>query len=178
MDRKSIIILAVAVAMLLVLSPVVDHFFPPKPVPITVQPIRTNQPAETAMPAAQAPAPAAAPAARKGPPAGPEETLTVSNADLIWHFTSRGGGLKTVDLTKYPAAVSPPSARTAKTSAATLNQNAPAPVLSVAGEGLETDDDFILTLSGATVRAERTLSNGLRVVKEFEIGRASCRERV
>ncbi|MGA2176203.1 MAG: membrane protein insertase YidC [Verrucomicrobiota bacterium] len=170
MDRKSIIILAVAVAMLLVLSPVVDHFFPPKPVPITVQPIRTNQPAETAMPAAQAPAPAAAPAARKGPPAGPEETLTVSNADLIWHFTSRGGGLKTVDLTKYPAAVSPPSARTAKTSAATLNQNAPAPVLSVAGEGLETDDDFILTLSGATVRAERTLSNGLRVVKEFEIG--------
>src|SRR5271155_2036439 len=101
MDRKSIIILAAAIALLLAMSPLVDHFFPPKLVPITV----TNQVsavtnsvvgaspglAETqTTPAAQA-------------PGAPETFLTYSNAEVIYRFTSRGGGLKQIDLTQYRA---------------------------------------------------------------------------
>jgi hypothetical protein len=43
-------------------------------------------------------------------------------------------------------------------------------VLAVMGRDLEGDGDFALTRDGDTIRAEKTLTNGLRVVKEFEIG--------
>jgi YidC/Oxa1 family membrane protein insertase len=171
MDRKSIIILAVAVVVLLVLSPVVDHFFPPKPVPVAVQPTKPNQASETAiLPGSPgAPVPAGVSAA-KAQPAGPEQSLTVSNADLIWHFTSRGGGLKTVDLRNYVSAVRRRSTLTAEANPAVLNHDADLPILSVLGAGLEGDGDFTLTRDDSTVRAEKTLTNGLRVVKEFDIG--------
>ncbi len=168
MDRKSIIILAVAIALLLVGSQVVDHFFPPKPIP--PQALKTNVVAE-AVPSATVAAPAvAAPAPKVPRPTAPEQTLIVSNQDLIWHFTSRGGGLDTVDLKDYPAAVIPPSEHAAVTRMASLNHNAPSPVLSVVGEGLAADDDYTLRREGGTVIAERSLSNGLRVVKEFDVG--------
>jgi YidC/Oxa1 family membrane protein insertase len=169
MDRKSIIILAAAVAVLLLLSPVVDHFFPPKPVPITAGAMTSNQVAETAPAAARPSQPALAPSSTLARPTAPEETLTVTNQDLIWHFTSRGGGLKAVDLRNYPAAVIPPSKHAAP-SLASLNQDAPTAVFSLVGDGLEPDDDFALTRGDGTVRAEKTLTNGLRVLKEFELG--------
>ena len=50
-----------------------------------------------------------------------------------------------------------------------MNTNAPLPVLSV-GRGIQGDNDFTLTQTGQTVRAEKTLTNGLRVVKEFDLG--------
>ena len=168
MDRKSIIILAVAIALLLVGSQVVDHFFPPKPIP--PQALKTNV-VDEAVPSATVAAPAvAAPAPKVPRPTAPEQTLIVSNQDLIWHFTSRGGGLDTVDLKDYPAAVIPPSEHAAVTRMASLNHNAPSPVLSVVGEGLAADDDYTLRREGGTVIAERSLSNGLRVVKEFDVG--------
>src|SRR5580704_11164819 len=112
MDRKSIIILAVAVGLYFLLSPVIDHFFPPKPVPVSM--LATNEAqsvsSSNTTPNSEASAPSApgSPAAREAVPArtepsAPEQILTISNADLIWHFTSRGGGLKQVDLIHYPA---------------------------------------------------------------------------
>jgi YidC/Oxa1 family membrane protein insertase len=175
MDRKSIIILAVAVGLYLLLTPVVDHFFPPKPMPVTV-PMTTNMESVAGLShaasqvtnsSASAPAPAAAPTA----PSIPEQILTVSNADLIWHFTSRGGGLKDVDLTHYPAVIRRPGLPKPESNMlASLNFNARLPVLAVMGRDLEGDGDFALTRDGDTIRAEKTLGNGLRVVKEFEVG--------
>jgi YidC/Oxa1 family membrane protein insertase len=167
MDRKSIIILALAIGVLFLMSPLVDHFFPPKPVPVAVQDVFTNKPPVENF---VAPATAAAPAPIVAEPAIPGQILTVSNEDLIWHFTSAGGGLASVDLRKYPAVIERPSAKLAPPGLASLNINAPIPVLSLLGHGIQGNNDFTLTRTGQTVRAEKTLTNGLRLVKEFDIG--------
>jgi YidC/Oxa1 family membrane protein insertase len=167
MDRKSVIILALAIALLFLMSPMVDHFFPPAPAPLTSQEGLTNNPSGENPPISLA-APASAPAPVQS--AVPARTLTVSNEDLVWHFTSDGGGLQTVDLRKYPAVIKRPSAEAGPSALASLNIDAPIPVLSLVGEGIQGDNDFTLTQSGQTVRAEKTLTNGLRLVKEFELG--------
>jgi YidC/Oxa1 family membrane protein insertase len=170
MDRKSIIILAVAVAMYFVLSPVVDRLFPAKPAPANISMPSRSEPA-AAHPAAPETAPGSPlPAAARAEPSTPEQILTVSNADLIWHFTSRGGGIKDVDLVRYPAVIREKAVRGSQTKLASLNHNAPLPVLAVTGRDMEENGDFTLTRAGGVIRAERTMSNGLRVVKEFEIG--------
>jgi YidC/Oxa1 family membrane protein insertase len=172
MDRKSIIILAAAVGLYFLLTPVVDHFFPPKPMPVTLPAPTHSEPAANNVPASAASSAAPEPgAAARMEPSAPEQILTVSNAELIWHFTSRGGGIKDVDLPAYLAVLRAPGQPAPETNQlAGLNLNAPLPVLAVMGHELEGDGDFALTRVGDTIRAEKTLSNGLRVVKEFEIG--------
>jgi YidC/Oxa1 family membrane protein insertase len=169
MDRKSIIILVVAVLLLFGLPRVVDHFYPPTLVPVV--PGGTNELA-TANTNTNALAPETVPSpasAFPAEPAAPEHTLSVSNSLLIWHFTSRGGGLKYVELRDYPSVIRP-GPTNLSTNLATLNYNAPLPVLTVLGAGLQENNDFILTEAGGAVRAEKTLTNGLRLVKEFEPG--------
>jgi YidC/Oxa1 family membrane protein insertase len=129
------------------------------------EPAPNNVPASAASSAAPEPA-----AAARTEPSTPAQILTVSNADLIWHFTSRGGGIQNVDLTRYLAVIRPPGqAAPESNQLAGLNIDAPLPVLAVMGHQLEGDGDFALTRAGDTIRAEKTLANGLRVVKEFEI---------
>ena len=170
MDRKSLIILAVAVCMVLLMFRLVDHFFPPKPMPL-LPPQATNMEAALSNAPAALPPPASiAPATAQTQPSAPEHILTASNADLICFFTSRGGGLKTVDLKRYPAVIGRRAAPFSETNLASLNHNAPLPVLAVVGDGLTGDDDFTLTRADGALRAEKLLANGLRVVKEFEIG--------
>jgi YidC/Oxa1 family membrane protein insertase len=170
MDRKSIIILVVAVGLFFLLNPVVDHFFPPKPMPVNLQ-ATNNRPAAPNTPASPAsPAAAEIAAAVRAASSTPEQILTLSNADLVWHFTSRGGGMKDVDLTAYLSVIRPPGQPIPETNQlVALNLDASLPVLALMGRDLEGDEDFALTRNGDTVRAEKTLSNGLRVVKEFEI---------
>ncbi|HUD46012.1 MAG TPA: hypothetical protein VMR33_04235, partial [Candidatus Baltobacteraceae bacterium] len=171
MDRKSIIILAAAVGLYFLLTPVVDHFFPPRPVPAALAHTTNSEPAPNNVPASAASSAAPEPAAAaRTEPSTPAQILTVSNADLIWHFTSRGGGIQNVDLTRYLAVIRPPGqAAPESNQLAGLNIDAPLPVLAVMGHQLEGDGDFALTRAGDTIRAEKTLANGLRVVKEFEI---------
>jgi YidC/Oxa1 family membrane protein insertase len=173
MDRKSFIVIAVAVVLLLAMSPIVDHFFPPKPAPASppglTRPLPENVPAPATGSNAAGPT-AAAPSAPLVLPSGPEQTLTLTNEDLIFHFTSHGGGLKTVSLRKYPAIISRTSDTTVETNMAALNTKAPAPVLALLGEDAQGDNYFNLTQNGRVVSAEKTLANGLRLVKEFDIG--------
>ena len=103
-------------------------------------------------------------------PSGPEQTLTLTNEDLIFHFTSHGGGLKTISLRKYPAIISRTSDTSMETNMAALNTKAPAPVLALLGNDAQGDNYFNLTQNGRVVSAEKTLANGLRLVKEFDIG--------
>jgi YidC/Oxa1 family membrane protein insertase len=176
MDRKSIVILTVSALLLLLAYTSVDRFFPPPPAPPKLPDAATNGPAESnptaaANPAATAPNTSPAPSPAPLPaPSAPERTLTVSNDDLVFHFTSRGGGLKSIGLRHYPAVVSRPLGAPGGDNFATLNTNAEAPVLAVLGADDQGDNDFTLTRSNNTVRAEKTLPNGLRLVKEFQVG--------
>src|ERR1035441_5661108 len=101
----------------------------------------------------------------------PEELLVITNARARYTFTSRGGGLKSVELLDYPETVSPRwKKKVAKDGVATLNLRAPVPVLAILGDaGLVGDGNFTLTQTADGVRAEKSLANGLRIVKEFHL---------
>ncbi len=173
MDRKSIIIIGASVLLLLAMSPIVDHFFPPKPAPVSPPGMTNQPPANVPAPATGSNAAGPSAVAYSAPlvlPSGPEQTLTLTNEDLIFHFTSHGGGLKTVSLKKYPAIISRTGDTSMETNMAALNTKAPAPVLALLGNDAQGDNYFNLTQNGQGVSAEKTLANGLRLVKEFSIG--------
>lgn len=188
MDRKSIIILAAAILLLFGLSPLVDHFFPPKMVEVTATnqvssvtnaAVGSNHLAHVANPV---PAPTPAPAPSTAPPTSqttaplptepeaPEQTLAVSNAEVVYHFTSRGGGIQRIDLLQYPAVTRRSVETKAPNRPATLNDGAPVPIGDDIGGGLPPKANFTLTRSGNVVRAECDLPNGIRFVKEYDFG--------
>ena len=99
-----------------------------------------------------------------------ERTLAVTNQHVRYTFTSRGGGLKAVELLNYTNTVlrwkKKPNA--GSNNVAVLNGGAPAPVLAVLGDtNLVGDGDFKLTPTDYGVRAEKPLPNGLHITKEF-----------
>jgi YidC/Oxa1 family membrane protein insertase len=100
----------------------------------------------------------------------PEELLVITNARVRYTFTSRGGGLKSVELLDYPETVSARwIKKAAKDGVATLNLRAPAPVLAILGDAsLVGDGNFTLTRTADGVRAEKSFANGLRILKEFQ----------
>ena len=101
----------------------------------------------------------------------PEELLVITNARARYTFTSRGGGLKSVELLDYPETVSPRwKKKVAKDGVATLNLRAPVPVLAILGDAsLVGDGNFALTHTANGVHAEKSLVNGLRLSKEFHL---------
>jgi YidC/Oxa1 family membrane protein insertase len=102
----------------------------------------------------------------------PEKMIVITNAHARYAFTSRDGGLKSVDLLDFPETVSPRwKKEMAANGVATLNTRAAVPVLAILGEpGLIGDGSFTLTGTGDDVRAEKSFANGLRIVKEFHVG--------
>lgn len=145
-----------------------------------------SQPGTNAPVAAQTPnavaAPGVAPAATTTPPAVspgllfdtnvPEQTIVLTNAQERYTFTSRGGGLKSVELLNYPETVSARwKQKTSKGGVATLNTRAPVPVLAIQGEpSVMGDGNFTLIKIGDGVHAEKVFPDGLRIVKEFHLG--------
>ncbi len=101
----------------------------------------------------------------------PEELLVITNALARYTFTSRGGGLRSVELLDYPETVSPRwKKKVAKDGVATLNLRAPVPVLAILGDAsLVGDGNFTLTQTANGVHAEKSLTNGLRLSKEFHL---------
>lgn len=101
----------------------------------------------------------------------PENLITITNADAIYTFTSRGGGLASVQLTKYPDNVPLRWKKEVATNGvATLNAHAPVPVLAILGDpGLAGDGNFNLKRTADGVVAEKVLPDGLRLVKEFHV---------
>jgi YidC/Oxa1 family membrane protein insertase len=105
----------------------------------------------------------------------PENLIVVSNtnadAPARYTFTSRGGGLKSIELLKYPETVSLRWKKEMATNGvATLNNRAPVPVLAILGDSnLVGDGNFTLTRTTDGVRAEKLLPDGLLLVKEFHL---------
>jgi YidC/Oxa1 family membrane protein insertase len=133
--------------------------------------VATNAAVATATAPNNAAAPVSAPATPVFFDANlPEQTLTLTNGRARYVFTSRGGGLKRVDLLDYPETV---SARwrgqvTNSASVAALNARAEVPVLAVlGGENFIGDGNFTLTRTANGARAEKNFADGLRLVKDF-----------
>jgi YidC/Oxa1 family membrane protein insertase len=177
MDRKSIIALVVCFILLMLWYPlVVNKLYPPKPLPFGV----TNAPAAT-LPATDrsATSPAAPPLMAEAAPAPkpivsanvPEELMYIANDNARYTFTSHGGGLKRVELLHYPETVSTRREKQPHTNGvASLNEFTPAPTLALLdGEAVQGDGIFRLTSTANSVRAEKTLTNGLTIVKDFRL---------
>jgi YidC/Oxa1 family membrane protein insertase len=177
MDRKSIVILVVSVVLLILWIPLTNRMYPPKPLPPRTNAVATasNRVSQAAASTSAAPVkpsiPAVAAATPTTPAGGPEELLVVTNANAIYTFTSRGGGLKLIELMQYPEAIECSREVPAERHFASLNTRAPVPALTIlAGETLTTQTPFKLIRTETGVRAEHVSTNGLRVTKDFRFG--------
>ena len=173
MDRKSILIIVISVGLIALWGPMVNRFYPPKPAPPRTNTVAalTNRIESGAIPPASTNGAAARPVtAALVPPGTPEQLLVVSNANARYTFTSHGGGLKLVELVNYPEAVGCGyQTRATSNRLATLNSPLAAPTLALlGGDELQGDGRFVLTSISGSVRAEKQLSNGLYLVKEFQ----------
>jgi YidC/Oxa1 family membrane protein insertase len=103
----------------------------------------------------------------------PESLIVISNANTRYTFTSRGGGLKSVELLDYPETISARWKKENESSTnafATLNARTAVPVLAILGDtNLVGDGNFTLTKTGDGVRTEKLLPDGLLLTKEFHL---------
>jgi YidC/Oxa1 family membrane protein insertase len=101
----------------------------------------------------------------------PEQTLVLTNGRARYTFTSRGGGLKLIELLDYPQTVSArwKDSVTNSAAVAALNARTTVPALAIlGGESLVGDGNFTLTQTATGVRAEKSFSDGLHLVKNFQ----------
>jgi YidC/Oxa1 family membrane protein insertase len=176
MDRKSIIALVVCFIVLMCWYPLVNKIYPPKPLPPGV----TNAYSTTLSSSNPAASPQAAPAVAEEPSTTPklvvtanvpEELRVLTNSNARYTFTSHGGGLKLVELVRYPETVTKRHEKEPQTNnVATLNSFSLAPTLALLdGEAVQGDGVFTLANIDNGVRAEKTLTNGLTIVKDFQL---------
>lgn len=101
----------------------------------------------------------------------PEHLLTITNDEVCYTFTSRGGGIKSVGLLKFPETISPRWKKGTGTNAvADLNDDSALPVMTIlGGSSLVGDGDFTLTKISHGVEAEKSLPNGLVLTKDFTL---------
>ncbi len=123
------------------------------------------------------------------PPGTPEQTVSLANSFVRLTFTSLGGGIKVAELLQHRESVSCGAHKADTNRPVTLNGPAALPVLSLARGELAGDGIYRLSayvpaaatnanapLAGSFstkvqgVRAEKLLSNGVYIVKEFELG--------
>jgi YidC/Oxa1 family membrane protein insertase len=180
MDRKSIIVVVGCVGLIMLWTLViVPTLYPPKPVSpgatnLVSATTTTQSVATTSVPQSATSAPPALASVTAPKPAflvsGDEETLVLTNNDARYTFTSHGGGLKLIELVHYPETVSRVRKKQPLTNnLAELNARVPVPVLAVLGDdSVQGDGIFTLTRTDTGVRAEKTLPNGLRLVKGFQ----------
>jgi YidC/Oxa1 family membrane protein insertase len=181
MDRKSFIILVISFLFLMAWFPLTNKIFPPKPIPKTnllshatnTFPAGTNRIGRTGeVISGESPiAPGTPGILATNQPAGPEETVTLENADARYVFTSIGGGVKLVELKSYLKTVGCVSGRKVNAKElASLNTKAPLPAFAViAPETGMPEAGFKLTKNGDTVRAERQLASGVTQVNEYQL---------
>jgi YidC/Oxa1 family membrane protein insertase len=162
MDRTSLIVVIICVIVLITWTKLVNKIYPPKPLPPGVTNVQTAPLTSTN---AAAVGPASGTAFAQVPLANtniPEETEILATPEARYTFTSHGGGIKLIELqvkieSRDSIEIVP------------LNRGTPAPTLAVlGGEPVQGDGIFKLTKTDHGLRAEKTLTNGLVLVREFE----------
>ena len=90
----------------------------------------------------------------------PEQLIVLTNAHARYTFTSRGGGLKSVELLDFPETVSPRwKKKMADGRRRHIEHSAAVPVLAILGESsLVGDGNFTLTKIDDGVRAEKSFT--------------------
>ncbi|MCC6232985.1 MAG: membrane protein insertase YidC [Verrucomicrobiales bacterium] len=186
MDRRSTLLLIVTCLVLVFWYPLMNRIYPPVPLPTNVVAKATGgatgtnasatAPGAASLPVAGAPPVAAA---RPGiaesgflPSAEPATEVVLENELGRYVFTSQGGGLKTVELKEHADAF---LCRDRKAGAplprAVMNRHATAPIMVALGlDGAGEGTPYRMSRSNEVVVAERTLTNGVRLVKEFRLG--------
>jgi len=178
MDRKSIIILVISFVVLVLWFPLTNVIWPPKPGPPPTNTVAgaTNRAPSNVVSSTVQSNQATVPRELQSMASSniTEETVVFENERARYTFTSHGGGLKQAELKGYPEKVLCGAAARKATNASRwvdLNERGPAPILAVlGGEKIEGDGVFRLTKIDTGVRAEKTLSNGLVLIKDFQIG--------
>lgn len=133
MDRTGIIVVTLCAILLGVWFFQVQKYQSHQPPP----PLTTNT--------ATTPAPGASPSSISATTAvapvqifdtnAPESLIVLTNVNARYTFTSRGGGLKSVELSKYPETIPPRWKKQMATNGyATLNTGAAVPVLAILGD--------------------------------------------
>src|SRR2546430_182614 len=111
MDRTSIIVIAICMVLLGLWSFVVMPKLTPPPAP---RPAATNSPVVPSASSSQGTTPPPPPSLAEAPMTAPkpvantnapEELLVLTNENARYTFTSYGGGLRLVELTRYPETV-------------------------------------------------------------------------
>ena len=177
MDRKSIIVLLVSFLLILGWFKLVEVLYPPPPPRAVTKDTNTvvaasNPSALTTgtnlpVPAISTPAPGAT---QWTAPKGEEQLLVFETADVKYTFTSHGGGLKLAELKRFPKIVGNRKV-TDPARVVTLNTKAPVAAMTLlGGDAIQGDGLFALAKSDKSVRAEKLLPTGLRIVKEFTPG--------
>ncbi len=183
MDRKGISIIAGALGLLLGWIYLVNNVLV-KPGPHRA-PVATNGVVSTESTGAAARTPAAAdvpPGSSASPAAAvprpvpslrsssAEQTLVLENAKVRAVFTSQGGGLKYVELKDYAGKVAGHRAGDGPVDLAALNRPAFLPAFTFLNPpGEVVDETYALSRTATGMKAEKTLADGLRVVKEFTL---------
>jgi YidC/Oxa1 family membrane protein insertase len=188
MDRRTLPLL-IAICLLLVFWPaIVNRIYPPKPLPpgaTNVTAASTSAPGSTSTPSLS-PQTAAAPPTTTGATRpgyadtgfrvpegqGPATELALENAEARYVFTSAGGGIAYVELKEHKdAVICRDRAANATVGPATIGKTSATPMFALLGLGdLAAGGEYSLIQSNDAVIAQRELTNGLRVVKEFRLG--------
>jgi YidC/Oxa1 family membrane protein insertase len=170
MDRTGIIVVSICAILFVVWFVEEQKYQSHLPPPSSTTNTTTQAQTPALNPSPSASAPVATPWFDPGTNAA-EKLIIITNADAIYTFTSRGGGLQSVELTKYPDSIPLRWKKEMATNGfATLNIGAPAPMLAIAGApGLVGDGVFTLTKTSDGVHAEKQLPDGLVLAKEFHI---------
>ncbi|NDA67142.1 MAG: hypothetical protein EBY09_10960, partial [Verrucomicrobia bacterium] len=135
MDRKSILILLVSFLLIFGWFRVVEYLYPPPPPRPVVRGTNavaraTQQPGTNALPAV--PALTAPGATQWTAPKAEEQLLTLETSDVRYTFTSHGGGVKLVELKRFPKIVGNRKV-TDPARVVTLNTKAPVAAMTLLG---------------------------------------------
>lgn len=177
MDRKAIAILVIAFGLLLGLQPLAKLLYPVKPgapgasnrLASVTTPGNTNSTALT-QPIPNLDGVVPLPVSTNLPvvPSGPAQLISLTNATTRWVFTSHGGGIHHVELNDY-AEFTGRIAKGRSNAPVLLNDGGPS--ILAFHESPQIDGDGVYQLTPLTngLRAEKDLSNGLRIIREYRL---------
>jgi len=175
MDKKTLLVVIACLIALLVSQMVINRIYPPRPKqPRPPAMVQTNTMAPAASNETSQPLVSAAPPASPAKEAsvvepeeaqGPEQTITFSNQYIRIEFTSRGGGVKTVELLKHKAS---------ETGPVTLNGTNLVPALAMIGITNAGPNTAYLMEQPTpnTIIMKRRTQTGLAITKTFRMGEA------
>jgi YidC/Oxa1 family membrane protein insertase len=181
MDRKTLIVIVACVGLIFLWTTVLVPKFFTKPLP----PGATNQVRSVATdttgtafsgPEASALRPAitntptrvASTSAASARVDEPEELVEVVHNDVLYVFTSHGGGIKRIDLLNYPQQTLAGKKDSGTNGVVSLNTGVAVPVLDLIGDSALGGAGYTLTPRFDGLRAETVLPTGLTVIKDYQ----------